>query len=228
MELDGFGCAALPANMQSQPLWFRALDDGDIPDQQAEHALAVMRCGGWSGPKSREVSGQLQDLPFLFGRDALARANAGAPGTDGMTFAAIEASGLDSWLAGLREELISKTYRPDPVRRVTIPKPDGSQSHRTALLCHQPLGSAEITHPFHPLRGQRFVVLKVRRVAGVETLSLRHHDLGSFAMAREWTDWAPPGAPAVSAGKSLMIDAFGLLSLTELVTSLTRNGGLDR
>ena len=103
-----------------------------------------------------------------------------------------------------------------------------AQSHRTALLSHQPLGSAEVIHPFHPLRGQRFVVLKVRRVAGVETLSLRHHDLGSFAMAREWTDWAPPGAPAVSAGKSLMIDAFGLLSLTELVTSLTRNGGLDR
>jgi RNA-directed DNA polymerase len=58
---------------------------------------------------------------------ALARANAGAPGTDGMTFAAIEASGLDRWLAGLREELISKTYRPDPVRRVTIPKPDGGE-----------------------------------------------------------------------------------------------------
>jgi RNA-directed DNA polymerase len=56
---------------------------------------------------------------------ALARANAGAPGTDGMTFAAIEASGLESWLAGLREELISKRYRPDPVRRVMIPKPDG-------------------------------------------------------------------------------------------------------
>src|ERR1700674_5850764 len=35
---------------------------------------------------------------------ALARANAGAPGTDGMTFAAIEASGLDRWLAGLRED----------------------------------------------------------------------------------------------------------------------------
>ena len=58
---------------------------------------------------------------------ALARANAGAPGTDGITFAAIEASGLDSWLAGLREELISKTYRPDPVRRVMIPKPDGGE-----------------------------------------------------------------------------------------------------
>src|SRR5713226_2063239 len=42
---------------------------------------------------------------------ALARANAGAPGRDGMTFARIEASGLERWLAGLREELASKTIR---------------------------------------------------------------------------------------------------------------------
>jgi RNA-directed DNA polymerase len=56
---------------------------------------------------------------------ALARVNAGAPGVDGLTFAAIEAKGLEGWLAGLREELISKTYRPDPVRRVMIPKPNG-------------------------------------------------------------------------------------------------------
>lgn len=55
----------------------------------------------------------------------LARSNAGASGVDGMTFAAIEALGLEAWLAGLREELHSKRYRPDPVRRVMIPKPNG-------------------------------------------------------------------------------------------------------
>jgi RNA-directed DNA polymerase len=57
----------------------------------------------------------------------LARANAGAPGVDGMSFEQIEAQGLEVWLAGLREELVLKTYRPDPVRRVMIPKPDGGE-----------------------------------------------------------------------------------------------------
>ncbi len=55
----------------------------------------------------------------------LARGNAGAPGVDGVTFAAIETSGLEAWLEGLRKELVSRTYRPSPVRRVMIPKPNG-------------------------------------------------------------------------------------------------------
>ncbi len=57
----------------------------------------------------------------------LARANAGAAGVDGVTFTQIDASGVEVWLVGLREDLVSKTYRPDPVRRVTIPKPGGGE-----------------------------------------------------------------------------------------------------
>jgi len=57
-----------------------------------------------------------------------------------------------------------------------------------------PLGWAEISHPFHPLRGRRFEVLKKRRVAGVDTLILRELERGTFSVPREWTDWADPSA----------------------------------
>jgi RNA-directed DNA polymerase len=58
---------------------------------------------------------------------AQARCNDGAPGVDGVSFADIELSGVEEWQAALREDLVSMTYRPAPVRRVMIPKPGGGE-----------------------------------------------------------------------------------------------------
>jgi RNA-directed DNA polymerase len=55
----------------------------------------------------------------------LARANAGAAGVDGMTFATIEAQGVEVFLEQIRDELVQHTYVPLPARRQEIPKDGG-------------------------------------------------------------------------------------------------------
>jgi RNA-directed DNA polymerase len=57
----------------------------------------------------------------------LARANGGIAGVDGVTFEQIESEGLSEWLSGIREQLGTKRYKPQPVLRVMIPKPGGGQ-----------------------------------------------------------------------------------------------------
>ena len=52
-------------------------------------------------------------------------ANQGVHGVDGQSFEDIETYGLERWLGELAEELKTKRYQPQPVRRVYIPKPDG-------------------------------------------------------------------------------------------------------
>jgi hypothetical protein len=98
-----------------------------------------------------------------------------------------------------------------------------ARTRQTAQQPKPPLGLAEITHPFHPLRGQQFAVLKLRTVSGVELLSLRHPDLGSLSVARDWTDWAAPGTNPPAPHLALIIDADGLLTLSDLVDALNRN-----
>ena len=112
----------------------------------------------------------------------------------------------------------------------TLRKPDSRgklgrwaspRSARTALDRNSHLGWAEIRHPFHPLRGQRFEVLKARRIAGTDTLLLRELDRGSFSIAREWTDWADPSPYNSLDLPPRRLDADSLFELATLLEQLT-------
>ena len=72
-----------------------------------------------------------------------------------------------------------------------------SENRQPQLTAHDssaPSGSTEIIHPYHPLRGKRFPILKSRCVRGVECLVLKGSEAGTFAVPRDWTDRACPDA----------------------------------
>ena len=95
---------------------------------------------------------------------------------DGVTFAAIEEEGLEAWLAGLREDLVSKIYRPEPVLRVHIPKPDGGERplgiptirdrvvQTAAKLMLEPIFEADFEDNTYGYRPKRGAVDAVRQV----------------------------------------------------------------
>jgi RNA-directed DNA polymerase len=126
---------------------------------------------------------------------ALARANAGAPGVDGESFAAIAAAGEEKWLADLRQELTTRTYRPAPVRRVMIPKPGGGERplgiptirdrvvQTAAKLVLEPIFEADLedsAYGYRPGRGGTDPVKEVHRLLGRGYTDVVDADLSKY------------------------------------------------
>ncbi|MDP9145139.1 MAG: reverse transcriptase domain-containing protein, partial [Actinomycetota bacterium] len=108
----------------------------------------------------------------------LAKRNNGAPGIDGVTFEAIEAAGVDAFLAHLRDELVARPYRPLRNRRVEIPKGDGTQVRVLGIpairdrvvqgalkLILEPIFEADFHEGSYGYRPQRSAQAAVARVA---------------------------------------------------------------
>jgi len=70
---------------------------------------------------------KVRRLDFLDEAYKRVKASRGAPGIDGMTFKDIEDEGLLDFLLQIQEELENRTYRPQPVKRVYIPKANGDK-----------------------------------------------------------------------------------------------------
>src|SRR5204862_22400 len=112
------------------------------------------------------------------------RSNKGAPGVDGQDFADIEAYGVERWLAELALALRQETYRPEPIRRVFIPKangklrPLGISSVRdrvcmtAALLVLEPIFEADLPPEIYAYRAGRNAQ---QAVVEVEELVFRGH-----------------------------------------------------
>ena len=107
------------------------------------------------------------------------RANGGSAGVDGQSFAGIEAKGVEAWLEELEQTLKEKTYRPQAVRRVLVPKPDGKQrplgiptikdrvAQMAAVIVLEAVFEADLSEEQYAYRPQRSAHDAVREVHGL-------------------------------------------------------------
>src|SRR6195256_2070523 len=126
----------------------------------------------------------------------MARRNDGAPGIDGVTFEAIEESGVESFLKQVRDELVSNTYRPMRARKKEIPKDGGKKVRVLSIpairdrvvqgalkLILEPIFEADFqagSYGYRPKRTAHEAVARVARAIVEEKTRIIDLDLASY------------------------------------------------
>jgi RNA-directed DNA polymerase len=123
------------------------------------------------------------------------KANKGAAGVDGQTFADIEAYGERQWLEELAKELQGKTYQPSPVKRVWIQKPDGKQRplgiptirdrvvQMAAVVVLEPIFEADLPpeqHAYRPGKSALDAVCQVQALLNAGYTDIVDADLSGY------------------------------------------------
>ena len=126
----------------------------------------------------------------------MAKKNNGAPGIDGVTFNAIEESGVESFLQQIRDELVSNTYRPMRARKKEIPKDGGKKVRVLSIpsirdrvvqgalkLILEPIFEAEFqpgSYGYRPKRTAHEAVARVAQAIVEEKTSIIDLDLKAY------------------------------------------------
>jgi len=161
---------------------------GRLPDDAERLGIDSTQCGGRHGEAPEETETWLEQVLDPTNMQCAwqrVRRNKGAPGMDGMTIAEFPAFAREHW-ERIRAQLREGTYRPAPVRRVYIPKPDGSQRplgvptvldrviQQAIAQVLTPLYDGEFSDQSYGFREGRSAHQAVRRVQDGWKLKCRH------------------------------------------------------
>ena len=122
-------------------------------------------------------------------------ANHGAAGVDTQRFEDIEQYGQERWLRELAQALRSKTYQPEAVRRVYLPKPNGKLRplgiptirdrvvQTAAMLVLEPIFEADLApqqHAYRPGRGAHTAIKQVHSLLSTGHTQVIDADLSAY------------------------------------------------